>query len=341
MDGRDLQSGVGDMFELKRILVGVDLLESRQGNLSPPVAEAVKQALWLAEKMSGEVTFCTVFNLREEEELYTPLGEHERLVSQAAAAAQEELNRLVEQAGQRGMRATGRLADGQGWIELTREAIEGKYDLVVVGTRNFGAVRRALFGSTAMKLLHNCPCPVWVAKPEPHPMPQNLLVASDFSGISDDALRLAVRIASASGAELHVIHVVRYPYARLRDAGLLAEVRREELHRRDDRAAGETRLREQVARILGESAPVTVAVHAALDTYISDDAIAGYIDDHQIDLLVIGTSARRGLAGAFLGNTAERLLTMVNCSLLAVKPSDFVCPVRLESYHYGEPKAYL
>lgn len=319
------------LCEPKKILVGVDLLQSRQGNLSPPVAEAVKQALWLAERLSGEVLFFTALDLSPKQELYTPLGDHERIAREAEASAQEALIKLVEQATERGVRATCKSAGGQGWVALTREAISGKHDLVVVGTRNPGAIRRALFGSTAMKLLHNCPPPVWVAKPEPHPAPTNVLVASDFSAVSDEALRLALRIGSASGAKLRLIHVVTYPYARLWEAGLF-EGRREELYREHDRSIAKDRLAEQLARVVAGPAPSNVEVCVAEETYVSDDAIAKHIDDQRIDLLVAGTSARRGLAGVFLGNTAERLLTTVNCSLLAVKPVDFVCPVPLESY---------
>jgi universal stress protein E len=35
------------------------------------------------------------------------------------------------------------------------------------------------------------------------------------------------------------------------------------------------------------------------------------------------------MAGVMIGNTAERLLPEISCSLLAVKPKGFVSPVRL------------
>jgi universal stress protein E len=47
------------------------------------------------------------------------------------------------------------------------------------------------------------------------------------------------------------------------------------------------------------------------------------------DLLVMGTISRAGLAGVLIGSTAERLLDRVDCSILAVKPEDFVSPVTL------------
>ena len=40
--------------------------------------------------------------------------------------------------------------------------------------------------------------------------------------------------------------------------------------------------------------------------------------DIEVDVLVIGTSARRGLAGALIGNTAEKVLSEVDCDILAV-----------------------
>lgn len=49
----------------------------------------------------------------------------------------------------------------------------------------------------------------------------------------------------------------------------------------------------------------------------------------KIDLLVMGTVCRTGLAGFFIGNTAEEVLSAVDCSVLTVKPKGFVSPVTL------------
>ena len=46
-----------------------------------------------------------------------------------------------------------------------------------------------------------------------------------------------------------------------------------------------------------------------------------------IDLIVMGTVARTGIPGFFIGNTAEKILTKVDCSVLTVKPSAFSSPV--------------
>jgi nucleotide-binding universal stress UspA family protein len=46
-----------------------------------------------------------------------------------------------------------------------------------------------------------------------------------------------------------------------------------------------------------------------------------------IDVLVMGTVCRAGIPGFIIGNTAERVLDAVDCSVLVVKPEGFVSPV--------------
>jgi nucleotide-binding universal stress UspA family protein len=49
-----------------------------------------------------------------------------------------------------------------------------------------------------------------------------------------------------------------------------------------------------------------------------------------IELIVMGTVSRAGVAGLIIGNTAENVLDQVDCSVLTVKPEGFVSPVRLD-----------
>ncbi|PSJ15709.1 universal stress protein, partial [Nitrosomonas supralitoralis] len=45
------------------------------------------------------------------------------------------------------------------------------------------------------------------------------------------------------------------------------------------------------------------------------------------DLVVMGTVARTGISGFFMGNTAETILNQLDCLVLAVKPIGFKTPV--------------
>jgi nucleotide-binding universal stress UspA family protein len=52
--------------------------------------------------------------------------------------------------------------------------------------------------------------------------------------------------------------------------------------------------------------------------------------EKDVELIVMGTVSRTGVAGLFIGNTAEKILREVDCSVLAVKPDGFITPVRLD-----------
>lgn len=315
------------MSDVKKVLVGVDLLQAvqeRDSRFSPPVEQAIKQALWLGGKAGAEVTFLAAVETAETELQASVAGEE--LAKRIEDFGETALRELVERAGQAGVKAQSRLVSGKGWVELTHEAVRGAYDLAIVGTRGMGAVGQFLFGSTAMKLLHNCPAPVWVAKPAAQPAPQRLLVASDLSSVSDAALRLAIQIGSLAGASVDLVHVFVSPFARLWDAGLL-EARQEEKHHARALADARTRLEQQVARAAGGQAPAHVKPEVIEGVGHADVYLLELVKNRQIDLLVMGTMARGGIPGVFIGNTAERLLVQAGCSMLAVKPTDFECPI--------------
>jgi nucleotide-binding universal stress UspA family protein len=54
-----------------------------------------------------------------------------------------------------------------------------------------------------------------------------------------------------------------------------------------------------------------------------EEAIARFVESHGIDVVVMGTVARTGIAGVVMGNTAERVLQRLRGSVLAVKPPGF------------------
>jgi universal stress protein E len=45
--------------------------------------------------------------------------------------------------------------------------------------------------------------------------------------------------------------------------------------------------------------------------------------------VVMGTVARTGVPGFIMGNTAETILSQIDCSVLAIKPPGFTTPVTL------------
>src|SRR5205823_1133874 len=159
---------------------------------------------------------------------------------------------------------------------------------VLVGTRNFTGVRRALLGNTALKLFRRCPCPVWVTRPEPYDRPLNVLVASDLKPVSETALRRAVSLARALDATVHVLHVVEYPLNYPLWLTSLPEEAGPDYERRA-RARAEQTLREQLERTAHQTLSRPVQVHLTNGVSRPDETILQFIREHHIDLLVMGS----------------------------------------------------
>jgi universal stress protein A len=52
---------------------------------------------------------------------------------------------------------------------------------------------------------------------------------------------------------------------------------------------------------------------------VADEEIVKYAAEHEVDLIVIPTHARTGLAHIFLGSTAERVISHAPCPVAVVK----------------------
>jgi nucleotide-binding universal stress UspA family protein len=171
-----------------KILVGVDLTTSEKAGvatLDSVAANAVRQAQWMARASHGQLT------------ILSACCRNGDALEEAALLA---LASLVRQAGDEGIDARTILVPGHGWFEIIRQVQQHRHDLVVVGTHDPRGLKRLLLGSTARKLLHECPCPVWVSKPGSESFPRHILIASDLSPLSDEVVRVGVGLGHLAGA---------------------------------------------------------------------------------------------------------------------------------------------
>lgn len=304
------------MKRFQNILVGVDLADGERlvsNEVAAPTRTAIDRAVWLASESGARLTFLHALDVSHTTERL--IEEHRGEAENVFDAANRELAKLIDEARDRGVEATSRLTMGRSWYEMITTVLEDGHDLVIVGTREIGPVRRMLFGSTAVKLLRKCPCPVWVTKPTADEF-SSVLVAHDLTEVGSLALELGASMANLESADLRVLHAIDHPELHGMFPGMIT---REESESRRRRAT------ERLATELRSFGRDPSAIE------LSDDephkAIRAWIERHRVDLLVMGTVARTGVRGLLVGNTAERLLPELNCSVLAVKPPGFVCPV--------------
>src|SRR3712207_964607 len=91
--------------------------------------------------------------------------------------------------------------------EIVKLAEELGADLIVVGSRGLGSLKRVLMGSVSESVLHHAHASVLVARGEPISFPTKILAATDGSGEAALAATAAAEIARRTGSELHVVHV--------------------------------------------------------------------------------------------------------------------------------------
>lgn len=295
------------------ILVGVEL-HPKTGELPLGSRNAVAQATWLAERFGGELVVLHSTWSKVPVDLPDPPqrpGPEGRAVLEGLAAELE---------GQ-GLRPRVQLSAERPFLAILRAALAGRADWVVVGKRDESVTEGRRLGSTALRLLRKCPVPLWVVKPEHDRSHKLVLVATDLTTVGDRAVEQAAFVAGEEQAELHAVHAYRLPLSLQLDADRLSE---EAYAERVDaiKAAAQAHVE---GVLLASGFDGESSVHLSKNPpYLAIREAQQHLHP---DLLVMGTVSEGGVPGLLVGDTAERLLDRVDCSILALKPDDFVCPV--------------
>ena len=205
------------------------------------------------------------------------------------------------------------------------------FDLVVKQVE--GKQRRSGFRAMDMELLRKCPSPVWLCRPIRRPRAEiNVVVAIDPESESVEDRNLSIRLlrlsrdlADTCSGTLHVVSCWEYDVDEYLRHHVPINVSDEELERIIERAASSHRAKLD-ALIQEAGIGGTLEIHHAIAQ--AERFIPQLIEERHFDILVMGTLARTGIPGFIMGNTAENILQKVSCSLLALKPGEFVSPVK-------------
>ncbi|BCA78862.1 universal stress protein [Desulfuromonas sp. AOP6] len=230
---------------------------------------------------------------------------------------------------------------GSAFREIIRAVLRHGYDLVIKAAENPGFLQR-LFGSTDMHLLRKCPCPVWLMKVPETPHYSQILAAVDVNPVRSDEtettlnseiLALASALAVSDGAALHLVHawegfaegiVRRWSDKSPDEVATYVEMERQR------HQSGLSSLEDSLQKQVGEEIYSQLRPRYHLQKGAPQREISAMAEKLQADLVVMGTLARTGVSGLFIGNTAEMILEQLPCSVLAIKPPGFISPVKLD-----------
>lgn len=140
---------------------------------------------------------------------------------------------------------------------------------------------------------------------------RTILVAVDFSETSDHALEVALDLAQALGAKVHVAHVYQIPVYGFPDGAFLAGP---EVATRLSQAS-QRGLDEVVARHADRGVPMI----SHLKEGPAHEGILETATEVSADLVILGTHGRGAIAHALLGSVSEKVVRTSKIPVMTVR----------------------
>lgn len=136
-------------------------------------------------------------------------------------------------------------------------------------------------------------------------MYEKILVPTDGSEGANKALKHAEELAKTYGAELHILYVadVRTDISQTTTA-MMKETMQE---------IGEEKVEDAVSEVSSE-----VDISSTVELGIPHSEIDKYVDDRDIDLVVMGTHGRSGLDRLLIGSVTEKVIRTVSVPVMTV-----------------------
>jgi nucleotide-binding universal stress UspA family protein len=144
-------------------------------------------------------------------------------------------------------------------------------------------------------------------------MARRILHPTDYSGASRAAFRKAIETAKTSRAELLIAHVMS-PVVPVPGEGYVSPRMYDELAT-SSRAWAQKKLDALVA----QAKKARVRTKGLLLEGAPHEEIVRFARARRVELIVLGTHGRTGLAKLFLGSVAERVVAAALCPVLTVR----------------------
>ena len=146
---------------------------------------------------------------------------------------------------------------------------------------------------------------------------KNILVPTDFSAASKSALRYACKVADAFGASIHVLHVLENPFGRKAFLEMYMPPPQEYCEALDRQA------RAELDAQLTPEEKATYSAALIMRMGVPAPEILRYIQEHgAIDLVVMTTARRGGVARLFMGSVADKIVHAAPCPVLTMHPGE-------------------
>ena len=205
---------------------------------------------------------------------------------------------------------------GENVVSIMQSAQKMTADLIVVGAHGHHSLRDNFLGTTAEKLVRKAASAVLVVKQPSQSAYRRVLVPTDFSEASRQALVAANILAPGAGIDL--LHVYGFWGEEQLSMAHASEEALERYRQRTEIWANMSMVKwRQGINLSGHH------VEEHLRKGSATSGIALFAAERGSDLVVMGTLERSGHPNVLLDSVTENALRTVPCDILAVKSGEF------------------
>lgn len=282
-----------------------DLLVPVDG--SPGADTAIQHAREVADRFDSSVHVLNVANTNRDS--VTVVG------TEVVDALEREGEQIVEEVAtdlrDAGLDCRTEVIQGDPAATIADYAESKGIDLVVMPTHGRSGISRYLLGSVTEKVVRLSAVPVVTVRMEEARAPfpyENVLLATDGSEAARRAADRASALADELGAILHVVSVV--------EEGSLGIDVRSEISDADLRKLAEDAVSEAAA-VARESGVENVIER--IESGTPARKISDYVEDEDVDLVVMGTTGRRESDRILLGSVTEKVIRSSPVPVMTVR----------------------
>jgi nucleotide-binding universal stress UspA family protein len=190
------------------------------------------------------------------------------------------------------------VTQGDPSVEVVHVAEESGADMVALGARGLGAVKRFFVGSTSVTVARYAPCPVAIFRGQPRRV-RNVLVATDGSEGARAALRFLAIFELVRDSHVVLLHVVQEPGGHRPKPG-----------------ADEDEVLADAVTVLAE---VPYAVERVVVEGDPARQIVATARSRNVDLMVLGARGLGAIGRLLLGSVSETVLHHAGWPVMIVR----------------------
>jgi nucleotide-binding universal stress UspA family protein len=212
---------------------------------------------------------------------------------------------------------TSEVLRGEAFVEIIRSSRSIGAELIVLGRHGRRPIRDMFIGTTAERVVRKGDVPILVVNVKPtHPY-QRPLIATDLEDASRRTFELALRVLGPEVSNVNVVHAFHVPFEGF--VTPISSAREKSDYRRsfqEEAVAG-------LAKFLGQYQNCGVRWKTAVHQGDPRSVVLAMARRRRVDLIVLGTHGRSGVAHALVGSVAEWVIAAATCDVLVARPIRF------------------